>query len=61
VAESFFATIKKELVHRQEWATRVELELAVFAYIEAYYNRQRLHSSLGYRTPSQVEQTFRAA
>jgi putative transposase len=61
VAESFFATIKKELVHRQEWATRAELELAVFAYIEAYYNRRRLHSSLGYRTPSQVEQTFRAA
>ncbi len=58
VAESFFATIKKELVHRKVWKTRDELESAVFEYIEAYYNRRRLHSALGYRTPSQVENEF---
>lgn len=58
VAESFFATLKKELVHRKEWATHAELEAAVFEYIEVYYNRKRRHSSLGYRTPCDVENDF---
>jgi len=48
VAESFFATIKKELVHRQSWPSRRDLSSAVFEYIEAFYNRQRRHSTLGY-------------
>jgi transposase InsO family protein len=48
VAESFFATIKKELVHRQSWPSRRDLSSAVFDYIEAFYNRQRRHSTLGY-------------
>ncbi len=48
VAESFFATIKKELVHRESWHTRRDLGSAVFEYIEAFYNRQRRHSTLGY-------------
>jgi putative transposase len=60
VAESFFATLKKELVHRQEWATRAEVEAAVFEYIETYYNHRRLHSSLGFRTPMQAESDFQS-
>ena len=55
VAESFFATIKKELVHRHPWPTRRELSSAVFEYIEAFYNRQRRHSTLDYLSPEQYE------
>jgi transposase InsO family protein len=55
VAESFFATLKTELVYRQRWANRLDVRQAVFEYIEAFYNRRRLHSSLGYRTPAEVE------
>jgi putative transposase len=60
VAESFFATIKSELVHTRSWPTNVELRSAVFEYIEAFYNRRRLHSSLDYMTPSEVENLFAA-
>jgi putative transposase len=55
VAESFFATIKKELVHRQSWPSRRDLSSAVFEYIEAFYNRQRRHSTLGYLSPEEYE------
>lgn len=55
VAESFFATIKAELIHRQPLATVAAAKQAVFEYIEVFYNRQRLHSALGYRTPSAYE------
>lgn len=61
VAESFFATIKTELVHRQTWTGRIELRAAVFDYIEVFYNRQRLHSTLGYRTPEEVETAYARA
>lgn len=57
VAESFFATIKKELVHRQPWPNRRDLSSAVFEYIEAFYNRQRRHSTLGYLSPEEYENT----
>jgi putative transposase len=57
VAESFFATIKKELVHRQPWPSRRDLSSAVFDYIEAFYNRQRRHSTLGYLSPEEYENT----
>jgi transposase InsO family protein len=50
-AESFFATLKKELVHRQSWPTRRELTSEVFEYIEGFYNRQRRHSTLGMLSP----------
>jgi putative transposase len=56
VAESFFATLKKELVHRKSWPTRRELGSAVFEYIEAFYNRHRRHSTLEYLTPEEFEQ-----
>lgn len=55
VAESFFSTIKLELVYDRRWATRLELRTAVFEYIEVFYNRQRLHSTLGYKSPIQFE------
>ena len=61
VAESFFATLKTELVHRQSWATRLELRAALFEYIEVFYNRRRLHSTLDYKTPAQVESEHRLA
>lgn len=55
VAESFFATLKKELVNRRSWPTRRELGAAVFEYIEVFYNRERRHSTLGYRSPVDYE------
>ena len=55
VAESFFATLKTELVYPRSWPTRAEARLAVFEFIEVIYNRRRLHSSLGYRTPVEYE------
>lgn len=61
VAESFFATLKKELIHRQSWPTRRELSSAVFEYIEAFYNRDRRHSTLGMHSPTDYEQLLYAA
>ena len=55
VAESFFSTLKKELVNRYSWPTRRELGSAVFEYIEVFYNRERRHSTLGYRSPIELE------
>lgn len=55
--ESFFRTLKVELAHQRQWATRDEARRDLFAYIEGYYNRQRIHSALGYRTPEQAERT----
>ena len=55
VAESFFATIKKELVDRRRWPTRAELRTEVFDYIETFYNRERRHSRLGQRSPVEFE------
>jgi transposase InsO family protein len=61
VAESFFATLKNELVHRRRWRTRAELHDAVFEYIEVFYNRRRLHSSLDYKTPAEIENDYAEA
>jgi putative transposase len=57
VAETFFATLKKELVNRRSWPSRLELQSAVFEYIEAFYNRRRGHSTLGMISPADYEQT----
>jgi len=54
-AESFFATIKRELIDRYSWKSVDQLELGVFVWIEAWYNRRRRHSALSYRTPEQAE------
>ena len=56
VAESFFATLKKDLVNRASWPTKAELRTAVFAYVEGFYNPERLHSTLGYLSPAQFEE-----
>jgi transposase InsO family protein len=55
VAESFFATLKKELVHRRSWPTRRELIGEVFEFVEGFYNTTRRHSTLGYLSPAQFE------
>jgi transposase InsO family protein len=52
--ESFFASLKKEHVHHARFRTREEAKAAVFDYVEIFYNRQRLHSALGYRTPAEA-------
>jgi len=51
VAESFFATLKKDLVHRCQFGTKREAKAAIFEYLEVFYNRIRLHSTLGYKSP----------
>jgi transposase InsO family protein len=55
VVESFFGTLKQELVHDARWTTIEEARAALHEYIEVFYNRQRLHSALGYRTPAEVD------
>jgi transposase InsO family protein len=50
-----FHTLKVELVHQRHWATRDEARRDLFAYVEGYYNRQRMHSALGYLSPEQAE------
>jgi len=53
--ESFFASLKKELVHHEKYATRAEARSSLFEYIEVFYNRERRHSALGYVAPAQFE------
>ena len=55
VAESFFATLKLELVYQSHWRTRTQARSEVFEYIESFYNRQRRHSALGYLCPHEFE------
>ena len=55
--ESFFASLKKELVHDEDYATRDQAQASIFEYIEAFYNRVRRHSSLGYVAPEEYERT----
>jgi putative transposase len=55
VAETFFATLKKELIYRRSWQTRNEIRTEVFEYIEGFYNRRRRHSYLGWLAPAEFE------
>ncbi len=55
-AESFFSTLKNELIHHCDFHTREQARSAIFDYIEVFYNRQRRHASLGYVSPAQFEQ-----
>jgi putative transposase len=55
VAESFFATLKKELIHDRSWPSKAELRTEVFEYIEVFFNRRRRHSTLGMLSPAQFE------
>jgi transposase InsO family protein len=58
--ESFFGTLKRELIHHQHYRTRAEARSAVFAFIEGFYNTHRLHSALGYLTPQEFETNWQA-
>lgn len=58
VAESFFKTLKTELVYHENYKTIQQAKTTVFEYIETWYNTRRLHSSLGYKTPKEVELEF---
>jgi putative transposase len=55
--ESFFHTLKTELVHHRQYATRADARRDIFAFIEGFYNRTRLHSAIGYISPIEMEQT----
>jgi putative transposase len=55
VAESFFATLKKELIHGRTWPSKAELRTEVFEYIEVFFNRRRRHSTLGMLSPADYE------
>ena len=55
MAESFFHTLKVELIHGKNYNTRQEAKTAIFEYIEVFYNRQRRHSYLGYLSPVDFE------
>ena len=61
VAESFFSTLQVELLDQKKWATQSKLRLAIFNYIEVFYNRQRLHSILGYLSPLAFEMNWQPA
>ncbi|GGK20718.1 hypothetical protein GCM10007962_13570 [Yeosuana aromativorans] len=58
VAESFFKTLKVELVYGCDFKTIEQAKTCIFEYIEIWYNRKRMHSSLGYKIPYEVEQEF---
>ena len=60
MAESFFGTLKLELIPDKAFVSREAARLAVFDYIEAFYNRTRMHSALGYQSPAQYEEQFNA-
>ncbi len=55
VAESFFKTLKTELIYHEEYLTTAQAKLAVFEYIEGWYNKRRRHSALGNRSPQQYQ------
>ena len=56
VAESFFHSLKTELIHHEKFLTRSQANEKIFEYIEIFYNRQRLHSSNNYMSPSEFEE-----
>ncbi len=61
VAESFFSNLKNEWVHHHDFKTRDEAKLAIFDYIECFYNRNRIHQAMDYRTPDEVERLYHGA
>jgi len=61
VAESFFGTLKNELVHHEKYKTREQARLSIFDYIEMFYNKRRTHSHLNYLSPEDFEKSMIAA
>jgi putative transposase len=57
--ESFFSTLKRELVHGERYRTRKDARLSIFEYVEVFYNRMRRHSSLGHKSPEQYEKNLK--
>jgi putative transposase len=55
VAESFFSTLKREVVNRYSWPTKADARVAIFEWIEVFYNRKRLHTTLNYASPEEFE------
>ena len=60
-AESFISTLKNEFVHHVQFKTREKARTAIFEYIEVFYNRQRLHQTLGYLSPAEFKRRVRVA
>jgi len=58
VVESFWGSMQIELLNRRTWTTRIELSAAMVDWIEAFYNRRRRHSSLGYISPNEYERRY---
>jgi transposase InsO family protein len=58
ITESFFGTLKRELVHHCSFRTRMEAQSRIFRYIEGFYNRRRLHSAVGYQAPEDYERLY---
>ena len=58
VAESFFGTLKTELIHPMIFATRAKAKTVIAEWIEVFYNRQRIHSTIGYLAPVQFEELY---
>ena len=56
--ESFFASLKRELVHDEKYTSRQQAKASIFEYVEAFDNRVRRHSSLGYVSPEEVERAY---
>ena len=61
VAESFFHTLKVEFIHHEKFKTREEAKQKIFHYIEAYYNRLRMHSTNDYLSPVEYEKAHKVA
>ena len=61
MAESFFATLECELIDRRSWQTKTEARLALFTYIEGWYNPRRRHSALGQVSPANFERSYHEA
>lgn len=61
VAESFFSNLKNEWVHHHDFKTREEAKIAIFDYIECFYNRNRMHQAMNYQTPDEVERLYHGA
>lgn len=61
VAESFFGTLKTELVHHERYQTREQARMSIFDYIESFYNRRRIHSYLNYLSPEEFEKSMETA
>ena len=61
MAESFFTTLERELIDRRTFPTQAEARMAIFEYIEGWYNLHRRHSRLGYRSPANFERSYQQA